>query len=58
MVSPPTGGEPGGEIRKFFSSFGGQRKSEFVSSSRDVGSALKTRRIVAGLNKIGYKLYV
>ena len=49
MGSQPTGGEPGGEIRKFFSSRGGRRRSGFVNESRGVGSALKTRRRTAGL---------
>lgn len=35
----PTGGEPGGEIKKFFSSAGG-RKWYGENSGRDVGESL------------------
>jgi hypothetical protein len=46
--SHPTGGEPGGEMRKFFSIAGGRR---WVPSGgvTGVGSARKTRRTKAGL---------
>lgn len=43
MGSQPTGGEPGGEMRKFFSSSGGRKKWFFDEPGEDgsmgVGSA-------------------
>lgn len=51
--SQPTGGEPGGEIRKFFSSSGGRRKLLREELGEDgsigVGSARYTRSVVSGL---------
>lgn len=59
MGSQPTGGEPGGEMRKFFSMAGGRRwygeKSVAELDDGDdgdmigVGSARNTRRVVSGL---------
>ena len=52
ICSHPTGGDPGGEIRKFFSSLGGRSRSGLSSCSRGVGSARKTRNSVAGLSMV------
>lgn len=54
ICSQPSGGEPGGEMRKFFSCAGGLRylfpSPWFTSSSSmGVGSALKTRMTASGL---------
>jgi hypothetical protein len=57
--SHPTGGEPGGEIRKFLDVSGGQRKTPpgpVVGGDMIVGSARNTRRITGGLVGINIKL--
>lgn len=49
ICSQPTGGEPGGEMRKFFSSAGGRSRSGLANWSSGVGSARNTRRTTDGL---------
>lgn len=51
ICSQPTGGEPGGDMRKFFSSAGGRRRFGLSSCSRGVGSARNTRRTTGRLKK-------
>jgi hypothetical protein len=48
--SQPTGGEPGGEMRKFFSR-GGGRRSASLGGVGGVGSARNTRRTNPGLKQ-------
>ena len=48
ICSQPTGGEPGGEMRKFFSIAGGRRCAP-PGGVTGVGSARNTRRMNAGL---------
>lgn len=52
MGSQPIGGDPGGEIKKFFSTGGGFKKLSFEGGERVINgflSARKTRRVVGEL---------
>lgn len=60
VCSQPTGGEPGGEIRKFFSIAGGWRWNGDLEELDDsdimgVGSARNTRSVASGLSHEGQK---